>query len=270
MEFLSYIFIQKAIIVGSMIAILCAILGNILVLRRLSLIGDGLSHVTLGGVAMGLLFGVYPIFFAIPIVVLSSLVIHIFIKKTKVNSDAAIGIVSAAGISTGVIFTSIAGGFNVDILSFLFGSILTIKDSEIYLSIVLTLTVLFFVFSFYKEIFSITFDYDFATVSGINVNKINMAFNILVAVTVVLAMKVVGIMLTSALLILPSVISFQIARSFLQSMIIASLVSVFSVFIGVFLAYFFNLPPGATIVMTNFIIFIFVAFGKGLYLKFIL
>lgn len=251
-EFLGYGFMHRALIAGSFIALTCSVLGVQLVLRRLSLIGDGLAHVTFGGVALGIVFGVYPMYIAIPVVVISSIGILKLTERAKIYGDAAIGIVSSLGIASGVILTSLFGGFNVDLFSFLFGNILAISEADVITSIVLSLIMLIILYFYYNEIFSVTFDEEFARTSGINTKRINLMLVVMTAVTVVLAMKVVGIMLTSALLILPAISAFQIANGFKNSLIIASLIAAISVITGIFLSFFLNLPSGASIIMINF------------------
>lgn len=253
LEFLSYSFMQRALIAGSFIALACSMLGVQLVLRRLSLIGDGLSHVTFGGVALGIIFGFYPIYVAIPVVVVCSIGILKLTERAKIDSDAAIGIISSLGIATGVILASLSGGFNVDLFSYLFGNILAISEEDVIISIILSLIILIILFFFYAEIFSVTFDEEFARTSGVNTKRINLILVIMTAITVVLAMKVVGIMLTSALLILPAVSAFQIANSFKNSLLLSSLIAIMSVIIGIFLSFFLNLPSGAFIIVVNFL-----------------
>lgn len=264
-DFFHYGFILRALIAGSLIALICSLLGVLLVLRRLSLIGDGLAHVTFGSVALGLLIRHHPLYVSIPIIMASSLGILKLTEKTKLYGDAAIGIVSSIGIAGGVLIASIAGGFNIDLFSYLLGSILAISRSEVIISILLTMTILFIILFFYNEYFSTTFDEEFAMVSGINTKKINSLLALMTGITVVLAMKVVGIMLTSALLILPAVTALQIAKGFKIAFFISSLIGVSSVIFGIFISFVMNLPTGATIVMVNFIIFIFVFLFKNVF-----
>lgn len=256
LDFLQYEFIRRALITGSFIALACSILGVLLVLRRFSLIGDGLAHVTFGSVAIGLLLKQHPLYVSIPIVMLSSLGILKLTEKARLYGDAAIGIVSSLGIAGGILIASIAGGFNVDLFSYLFGNILAISKAEVFTSIALSLVVLLTIFLFYKEHFSTTFDEEFAKISGINTKKINSILVLLTGITVVLAMRVVGIMLTSALLILPAVTALQIARGFKNTMAISSIIAISSVIIGIYISFMMNLPTGATIVMTNFLFFV--------------
>ncbi|MCL5023645.1 MAG: metal ABC transporter permease [Nitrospirae bacterium] len=265
---LQYSFIRKAFIAGSLIALVCSILGVLLVLRRLSLIGDGLAHVTFGSVAIGLLLGLQPSFVAIPVVMASSLGIMKLMQKARLFGDAAIGIVSSIGIAGGVIVAGLSGGFNVDLFSFLFGNILSISSVEVVTSIILSVIVLSVVFLFYNEYFSTTFDEEFARITGINVKRINSLLVVLTGITVVLAMKVVGIMLTSALLILPAVTALQIAKSFRNTMILSSISAILSVLVGIYSSFLLNLPTGATIVMVNFLFFIsaFLS-GRAMHIK---
>lgn len=255
-ELLQYGFIQRALLAGVFVALLCSNLGVLLVLRRLSLIGDGLAHVTFGSVALGLVLRVYPLYAAIPLVMLSSLGILKLTQKARIYGDAAIGVVSAFGIAGGVVLASIAGGFNVDLFSYLFGNILAISAAEVLTAVVLSMAALLIVYLYYHELLSITFDEEFARASGINADRLNAVVVLLTAVTVVLTMRVVGILLTSALLILPAVTSLQLARGFRHSLVIASAASVFSVVAGIALSFYADLPTGATIVLINLLLFV--------------
>jgi len=228
----------------------------ILVLRRFSLIGDGLAHVTFGSVALGLFFRVYPLYVSIPLVMLCSLGILKLTQRARLYGDAAIGVVSSIGIAGGVILASVAGGFNVDLFSYLFGNILAIGRDELYISVALSVVVLAVILLFFNDIFSMTFDEEFARVSGISTEKLNTVLVLLTAITVVLTMSVVGIMLVSALLILPAVTALQLSRGFRNAILISACAALASVVGGVFISLAMNLPTGATIVMTNFLLFL--------------
>ncbi|MGI6374189.1 MAG: metal ABC transporter permease [Patescibacteria group bacterium] len=250
-ELLSFQFIQNAYLAGSFIAILSAILGLILVLRKLSLIGDGLAHVSFGAIALALFLGIYPTYLAIPIAILASFLISQLSQRGKIHGDAAIGIVSTTGIALGIIFASLAQGFNIDLFSYLFGNILAISSTEVYLAIGLSLLIIGAITWFYHDLFSTTFDREYAAVSGIKTARIDFVLMSLTAITIVLAIKLVGIMLISALLILPALSSLQLAKGFLEAIIIASLIAVLTVLIGITLSFYANLPSGATIVIIN-------------------
>ena len=212
LDIVNHGFIQRALIAGSFIAILCSTLGTFLVLRRLSLIGDGLAHVTFGSVALGLFLRVYPLYTAIPVVLLSSLGILKLTERARLYGDAAIGIMSSMGIALGILLASVAGGFNIDLFSYLFGNILAISSAEVVASIVLSFALLAVVFLFYHELIAVTFDEESARTSGVRTRTINTILVLLTALTVVLAMRVVGILLISALLILPAVTALQMLQ----------------------------------------------------------
>lgn len=252
----NYSFITKAYLAGAFIAALCAMLGLILVLKKLSLIGDGLSHVSFGAIALGLFLGIYPIYLAIPIVLLASYLILKLTEKTKIYGDAAIGVISSLGIASGVILSSISKGFNIDLFSYLFGNILAISQTEVYLSITLSIIVLLIIIFLYQDLFSTTFDEEYAKASGINSKKINLILTFLTAIVIVLAIKVVGVMLVSALLILPAVTALQISKSFKMAMIQSVIFAILSVLIGITISFYADLPAGATIILVSFSFFI--------------
>jgi zinc transport system permease protein len=256
LHYLGYTFIQRAYLAGSFIAVLCAMLGLFLVLRKLSLIGDGLSHVSFGAIALGLFLGFYPFYVAVPLVLIASYFILKLTEKAKMYGDAAIGVVSSLSIAGGVILASLSKGFNADLFSYLFGNILSISKQEVYLSLGMSLAVLVVIVLLYNDLFSATFDEEYARITGIQTERLHLILTSLTAVTVVLAVKVVGIMLVSALLILPAVTALQIARGFKAAMLIAISVSVISVLVGITTSFFLDLPAGATIVMINVMLFI--------------
>ncbi len=269
-EILSYGFIQRALVAGTLIAVLCAVLGVFLVLRRFSLIGDGLAHVTFGSVAVSLFLRVSPVYVtlaAVPLVLLSSLGILKLTDRARIYGDAAIGIVSSLGIACGVLLASVAGGYNVDLLSYLFGNILSISTTELLISAALFCVVMLLVGLLYNDLFAITFDEDLAKSSGVRTDAINAALVLLTALTVVLAMKVVGIMLISALLILPAVTALQVARGFRATLVTAAVFAVCTVVSGIFGSFVLNLPTGATIVIINVALFGVVFAWKKIFMK---
>lgn len=258
-EMLTYGFIQRALIAGTLIALLCSVLGVFLVLRRMSLIGDGLAHVTFGSTAIALalkMYSVMSLLVSLPIVLLASLGIFKLTEKGRLSGDAAIGIVSATGISVGIVLASVGGGYNVDLLSYLFGNILSISTEEVMLAATLCAVVLVLLYLFYHELFATSFNEELARVSGINTALINSVLVMLTALTVVLAMKLVGIMLISAMLIIPAASALQLARSFRACILLASLQGCSSVLIGIVVSIIFNLPASATIVIVNLFLFI--------------
>lgn len=254
--FFQYEFIQRAYLAGAFVAATSAALGLFLVLRKFSLIGDGLSHVSFGAIALGLFFGWAPFSVAIPVVVASSFLILLISRKAKLYGDAAIGIVSSAGVAIGVILASLAGGFDVDLMSYLFGNILAVSGNEVVFAVVLSAMVLLSILFLYHDLFSSSFDEDFARVSGIRTDAISVLLASLTAISVVLSIKVVGVMLVSALLVIPAVSALQVARGFRGALLLAVTIAVLSVLVGITLSFFADLPAGGTIVMTNLSVFL--------------
>jgi zinc transport system permease protein len=255
LEIISYAFMQKAFITGIFVAIACALLGTFLVLRKYALIGDGIAHISFGGVAAGLLFSIAPIFGALIFALIGSLAILRLKEKALIHGDSAIGIISHASLGVGIFIVSIAQGFNVDILSYLFGSILAITQSEMILSIVLAIVVSIIIILFYNDLFAITFNEESARISGINVKFLNTLLILLTAITIVSAMRVVGLMLASALIILPASTALQFKTSFKKTLIISSLIATLSVMLGLIVAYYFDFAASGTIVIINAILF---------------
>ena len=251
LEFLSYGFVQRGLIAGTFVAAACALLGVFLVLKRLSLIGDGMSHVCLTGVAVALLTSTSPVYMSVPIVMAASAGIMKLTQKFKIYGDAAIGIVSAAGLSVGLLLTALAGGFNTDLLGYLFGSILTVSTSETILCALLLLTVLAGLMGYYRYVVSACFDEPFAHTRGVPVETVNTVLVMITSVAVVLAFKVVGIFLISALLIIPPVSALLISRTFKQVLWLSALFGVASVWVGVYISFVCDIPSGATIILVN-------------------
>ncbi|MEN6621767.1 MAG: metal ABC transporter permease [Smithella sp.] len=262
-EILSFAFVQRAIVAGILIGAVCSILGIFLVLRRMSLIGDGLAHITFGSVAVVLLIGISPLYVtlaALPLVMISSLAILKLTRSKKIQGDAAIGIVSSIGIATGIVLASLSGGYNVDLFSYVFGNILTVNQTELFLSFLIFIIVSGWVIFFYHDLFAITFDEELAQTMGIKTNKINFVLFILTATAVVLAMKVTGIMLVSAMLILPPLTALQLSVSFRMTIIISIIFAILSVTCGIIISFLLNIPAGGTIVIFN-VFFLLIIFG---------
>ena len=248
LEILHYSFMQRALLGGILIAILCSAIGVFLVLRRMALLGDGLAHISFGGIAAGMFFKVYPLLSALVFSVLAALGIQ-KLKQMKVYSDSAIAILFSFGLALGVVLVSLSHGFNTDLMSYLFGSILAVSETDILLILCVGLTTLAALALFYKELFYITFDEESARASGVPVERLNTMLLVLTAVAVVLSMQVVGILLVSSFIVIPASIALPLCRSFRQSIIASVLTSVASVVAGLFLAYYFDLAAGGAIVL---------------------
>lgn len=241
---------------GSLLAVLAGVLGVFLVLRKMSLIGDGLAHVSFGAVALGLLFGLYPFYVSLPLTVVASFLIFRLVEKGKIYGDTAIGIIAAAGVAGGVIIASLAGGFNVDLFSYLFGSLLAVSRLELYFLASLSVFTLAFIIYYYRPLFAWSFDEISARVMGVKVHYLNRTMLIMIALTVAAAVKAVGVMLVSALLILPAASALQGATSFKQALIRSAVFALLAVWLGLLASLLFNLPTGASIVFSGLILFI--------------
>ena len=257
-------FMIKALITGIFIAISCSLLGVFLVLKNMSLIGDGLAHVSFAAIAIGLLVSDKPIIFSIPIVIVASFLVLLLKEKAKIDADATIGLLSSFSIAVGVIIASVAKGFNIDLFSYLFGSILFISPSEMILSGLLAIILIVLVLLFYNDLFSITFDENFAKISGIKVRRINYLLSVLISVTIVLGIRIVGTMLISSLIVFPSVSALQISKGFKRTLMFSVLFSMIAVVLGIIFSYILNVPTGALIVVVNAIIFLITLIIRGI------
>lgn len=257
-------FMIKALITGIFIAISCSLLGVFLVLKNMSLIGDGLAHVSFAAIAIGLLVSDKPIIISIPIVIVASFLVLLLKEKAKIDADATIGLLSSFSIAVGVIIASVAKGFNIDLFSYLFGSILFISPSEMILSGLLAIILIVLVLLFYNDLFSITFDENFAKISGIKVRRINYLLSVLISVTIVLGIRIVGTMLISSLIVFPSVSALQISKGFKRTLMFSVLFSMIAVVLGIIFSYILNVPTGALIVIVNAIIFLITLIIRGI------
>ena len=255
-EMMSYPFIVRAVIVGILVSLCSSLLGVSLVLKKYSMIGEGLSHVSFGAIAIAVALGVSPLKLSIPIVIIVAFLLLRIKESSKIKGDSAIALISSSSLAIGVISIAITTGMNTDVCNYMFGSILAMSKNDVYLSVVLSIVVIFLFTIYYNKIFAITFDENFTKSTGINVNFYNMMIAILTAITIVLGMRMMGAMLISSLIIFPSIISMKIFKSFKSVVISSGLVSILSFCIGMTISYKFSTPTGASIVVVNIIIFI--------------
>ena len=255
LEMLGFAFVQRAFIAGIFIALSCAALGCFLVLRRFAMIGDGLAHLGFAAVALALVAGLAPLALAIPLVMFLSLGILKLREKAGVAGETAIGLVSSLAMAAGVLLAGSGGGFSIDLYSFLFGSILAIEETELALSVALSIAVILVIKIFYRSLFSITYDEDFAKVSGIKTSVVEKILILLTALTVVLGMRIVGALLVSSLIIFPAVTALQLSRGFRATILAAMAFGVISVIAGISVSFCLDLPTGASIVAVNFFMF---------------
>lgn len=255
----NYQFIQMALLGGSLAAIVSAWIGLFLILRKESMLVDGVAHTAFGGVALGLLIGFDPMLGAMAVSAVAVLGITYMRRKGLAQSDSAVAVMMAMGFSLGMIVISLANGFNVDLMSYLFGSILTITRTDVLVLVTLALFIIGFMMFFYKEMLAITFDEDGARLQGIPVQAMTLAFNLLVAVSIALSIKVIGIILVVALMVLPGLTALQLKRSFKATLLASTMFGVAAAVLGIILSVLFSVSTSGVIVFTAGGIFLFVA-----------
>ncbi len=255
-EFFSYSFLVRAFIVGTLVSLCAAFVGSSLVLRRFSMIGDGLSHVGFGALAIATVLGFSPLLITVPVVVVSAILLLKISDKSNIGSDSAIALISSSALAIGVFAISIVKGVNTDINNFLFGSILSVSKGDAVFSIILSLAVLAFYIFLYHRIFAITFDSNFAQATGVKVNRYTVLIAILTSLVIVLGMRILGSLLISALLIFPTLTAMQCFKTYKRVTIASAVISVVAFWIGLFLSYCLSSPTGATIVIVHLVLFL--------------
>jgi len=242
---------HRALISGVAIAILCSVIGLFLVLRRYSLFGDAIAHSSFGGIALGLMVGVYPLWTAYGVSLISALIITRIKEKYDISGDASVAILLSSGIAIGLVIIGISGGFTIDIFSFLFGSILLVSVNDTILILSLTGVILIVVLLLYRQLLYSTFNEEQAKVSGIPVEKINYLIVFMAGITVVTSIQLVGVLLISALFVIPNVSAIMYGKGFKQTAIISMCFSIFSVVAGILISYIFDITPAGTIVLLS-------------------
>jgi zinc transport system permease protein len=257
-------FIQRALVAGIAISILCSIIGLFLVLRRQSLFGDSLAHMAFGGIAVGIYTNTYPLWTAFIASILAALGITKLQRSSNIPADSAVAIMLTAGLAIGILLLSFAGGFSVDLFSFLFGNILLVSLEDTLLISFLTAIVLLSVTILFKKFLYITFDEQQAEVSGLQVQRLNYFFIVLASLTVIASMRLVGILLISSLTVIPNITAMMFGTGFKRTLLISVLISMTSVVSGIFLSYALNSAPSGTIALISISFFLFVYVAKYL------
>lgn len=262
-EMFSYDFIIRASAVGSLVSLCAALLGVSLVLKRYSMIGDGLSHVGFGTLAVAAAFNLSPLNITIPVVVIAAFFLLKLSENSKIKGDSAIALISTGALAVGVTVTSATKGMNTDINNYMFGSILAMDSEDVRLSVILSVIVIVMFVVFYNRIFAVTFDETFAKATGVKTDIYNILIAVLTAVTIVLGMRMMGALLISGLVIFPALTSMRICKRFKTVIICSAVISVTGFFIGMICSYLLSLPTGASVVIVNIILFgIFSVIGK--------
>lgn len=267
LEMLSYAFIRRAMLAGILIAIICSLIGVHLVLRRMSLIGDSLSHVALSGVAMGMITKTSPVLGALVASTLAALMIEELKNKFSEYGEIAIAIVMSTGIALAVVLISFARSFNAQLYSYLFGNISTVSTIDLTVVAVLSLVIVFISYYYRRELFYITLDMTSARLAGVPIKFINRLFILMVAAVITISMRIVGILLISSLIVLPVATAMQVAKSFKQTIYLSILFAEIAVVVGMIVAYHYQLASGGTIVLFAVVQLLAVLFVKKLSYK---
>ncbi|MBY7144020.1 metal ABC transporter permease [Virgibacillus sp. NKC19-3] len=259
-DFFEYDFLRYTFLTGLLIGIIAPLLGTFIVVRRLSLIADALSHVTLAGIAFGLMLEKFAITFFAPLYsgmffsVIGSILIEKLRNVYKAYQELAIPIILSSGVGLSVIFISVADGFNTELFNYLFGSVSAVSQNDFFTILGISIFIIFAVILFYKELFTLSFDEEHATISGIHAKRIHMLFIVLTALVIAASMSIVGVLLVSALMTLPVAASMRLAKGFKQMMFLSIVFGELAVIIGLITGYYLSIPPGGTIVMVAIII----------------
>lgn len=262
-EMMSYPFLVRAFAVGVLVALCAALLGVSLVLKRYSMIGDGLSHVGFGALAVATAMNVAPLQVSIPVVVLAAFLLLRLSESSKIKGDAAIALIATGSLAVGVMVISVTTGMNVDVCNYMFGSILAMSRSDVYLSVTMSVIVIVLYVVFYSKIFAVTFDESFSKATGIRANAYNMLIALLTAVTIVVGMRLMGALLISALIIFPALTSMRVFKRFRSVVVSSAVLSVACFVIGITVSYVWSTPAGASVVVVNIFAFcIFALAGR--------
>lgn len=264
-EMLSHPFMVRALTGGILVSLCASLLGVSLVLKRYSMIGDGLSHVSFGSLSIALAIGWSPLKVSIPVVVLAAFFLLRITENGKMKSDAAIAMISASALAMGITVTSLTTGMTTDVSSYMFGSILAMSKMDVVWSVVLSVAVLILFVIYYHNIFAVTFDESFARAAGVRVSWYNILIAVLTAVTIVLGMRMMGAMLISSLIIFPALTSMRVFKSFGSVIWSSGFISVICFCIGMVVSYRYSTPAGASVVLVNLSLFIlFAIIQKGI------
>ncbi|MEM1486139.1 metal ABC transporter permease [Oscillospiraceae bacterium PP1C4] len=255
-EMVQYPFLLRAMVVGVLVSLCASLLGVSLVLKRYSMIGDGLSHVGFGALAVATALNMAPLLLSIPIVILTAFLLLRISESSNIKGDAAIALISSASLAIGVMVVSLTTGMNTDVCNYMFGSILSLSIADARLSILLSIAVLVLFVLFYPRIFAVTFDETFAKATGTRTNVYNMLVALLTAVTIVLGMRMMGALLISSLIIFPALTSMRLFKRFKAVVVSSAVLSVSCFLIGMVISYLSETPTGASIVSVNIVAFI--------------
>ena len=263
-DIIQYGFMQRALISAIAISVICSIVGLFLVLKRQSLFGDALAHVTFGGISLGLFIGIYPLWTAYIVAILSAVGVNKLRESTKIPPDSSIAVLLTSGLAIGVILISISGGFTVNLYSILFGNILLVSNDDVIIILITDAIVIPVIYIFYKKLILITYDEKQAKVSGLNVTWINTLFFILASITIIASIRLVGVLLISSLIVIPNITALMLGKGFKKTIFISCAISIFSVVSGIVISYYLNLAPSGTMVLIMISMFLVTIIAKNM------
>lgn len=266
-DLIQYGFMQRALISAIAISVICAIVGLFLVLKRHSLFGDALAHVAFGGISLGLFIGVYPLWTAYIVAILSAVGVNKLRESTKIPPDSSIAVLLTSGLAIGVILISISGGYTLDLFSLLFGNILLVGNDDLIMILITAAIVIPVIYMLYKKLVLIIFDENQAKVSGLNVTWINTLFIILASITIIASIRLVGVLLISSLIVIPNITAIMLGKGFKKTLLISCAMSVFSSVFGIVISYYLNLAPSGTIVLILVSIFLISVIAKNMKIR---
>lgn len=263
-DIIQYGFMQRALISAIAISVICSIVGLFLVLKRQSLFGDALAHVTFGGISLGLFIGIYPLWTAYIVAILSAVGVNKLRESTKIPPDSSIAVLLTSGLAIGVILISISGGFTLNLYSILFGNILLVSNDDVIIILITDAIVIPVIYIFYKKLILITYDEKQAKVSGLNVTWINTLFFILASITIIASIRLVGVLLISSLIVIPNITALMLGKGFKKTIFISCAISIFSVVSGIVISYYLNLAPSGTMVLIMISMFLVTIIAKNM------
>ncbi len=263
-EALQYEFMRNALLAAVLVSIACGVVGTLIVIKKIVFVSGGITHAAFGGIGLGYLLGINPVLTAIPFSILAALGIGIISKKTKISEDSAIGMLWAVGMALGILFIGLAPGYAPDLFSYLFGSILTVPVSDIIIMVVLDAIIIVTVLMLYKEFQALAFDEEFSEIAGVPAHALYLVLLCLVALSIIVLIRVVGIVLVMALLTIPTAIARQFTQRFQRIILSSTVCAVILTVMGLWLSFLFDLPSGATIVLVLASVFLISALIKKL------
>lgn len=265
-EFISLPFVQTALLAGVLVGLMAALVGSFVILRNLSFIGAGIAHSSFGGVVLGLLVGVNPLITALVFSAATGIAIAAFSSRYEINEDSAVGVFFPFTMALGIILLGFVKGYTPDVMGYLFGDILLVSKEDVIFAFISFLVVIIFFLLFFRALVYITFDEEGAKISGVKVRMINYLFLAIIALVVVMAIKIVGIILLSGMIVIPPLISLQFSKNMTGYISLSTLIGAVAVILGLYLSFLFDLPSGATIVSFEFLLLLVALLIKRLYL----